>query len=272
MTRASVLVGIVLAAMQWGCSAEESSAPTSCAAIKAADPGATSGVHSLDLDGDGGSPAFQAYCDMTVIDEGWTLAMRIDSNAVLSYDSSHWTNEGAFNEHIAGSLEPALDDMPPVNAKFTAFDKVRGNKLRACNSQGQCLVQEFAPASAPLTLLELFKGGFVQGLADRATVNSFFLSGIDSTQPYCNRMGINNVVSTGFARARFGLLGNNENNCESPDSAIGWGIAGYCGSSCGMGSNFVNNDWSCSLPTHSRCERGTIWVGAPTGVAPERLP
>eukprot|EP00795_Rhopilema_esculentum_P014026 gene14026-5000_t len=46
-------------------------------------------------------------------------------------------------------------------------------------------------------------------------------------QPYCNRQGFNNVITGSVdARVRIGILGNNENNCITPDSAIGIGIGG----------------------------------------------
>ena len=46
-------------------------------------------------------------------------------------------------------------------------------------------------------------------------------------QPYCNRQGFNNIITGSVdVRVRIGILGNNENNCISPDSAIGIGIGG----------------------------------------------
>ena len=47
-------------------------------------------------------------------------------------------------------------------------------------------------------------------------------------QPHCNREGFNVYGTHDFysARARLGIMGNNENDCDTPDSVLGFGIAG----------------------------------------------
>ena len=46
-------------------------------------------------------------------------------------------------------------------------------------------------------------------------------------QTYCNKEGFNAACSnSGHAKARIGILGNNENNCGSCDSRIGFGTGG----------------------------------------------
>ena len=57
-------------------------------------------------------------------------------------------------------------------------------------------------------------------------------------QPYCNVAGYNLTPGrTDHARCRFGLLMNNENECGSPDSAIGFGCdRSYSGYALGAGS------------------------------------
>ena len=49
-----------------------------------------------------------------------------------------------------------------------------------------------------------------------------------SLQTNCNREGFNAVGSAhGSSKARIGFLGNNENDCVTPDSRIGFGTGGY---------------------------------------------
>jgi len=49
-----------------------------------------------------------------------------------------------------------------------------------------------------------------------------------SLQRYCNKEGFNTVsVPNTFSKARIGILGNNEYECSSCDSRIGFGTGGY---------------------------------------------
>ena len=47
-----------------------------------------------------------------------------------------------------------------------------------------------------------------------------------SLQYNCNREGFNSICSA-YARARIGIIGNNENACSTCDSRIGFGTGGY---------------------------------------------
>jgi len=48
-----------------------------------------------------------------------------------------------------------------------------------------------------------------------------------SLQPHCNKEGFNAASTlSGFAKVRIGIVGNNENDCASCDSRIGFGTGG----------------------------------------------
>jgi hypothetical protein len=66
------------------------SACGSCAAIAAADPGATSGPYAIDPDGTGGAAPFAVFCEMAVQGGGWTqvtepLAASLTTNVNRQY-------------------------------------------------------------------------------------------------------------------------------------------------------------------------------------------
>ena len=49
-----------------------------------------------------------------------------------------------------------------------------------------------------------------------------------SLQPNCNKEGFNVIsVYKSWSKARIGILGNNENDCDKCDSRIGFGTGGY---------------------------------------------
>ena len=49
-----------------------------------------------------------------------------------------------------------------------------------------------------------------------------------SLQTNCNMEGFNAAGSNkGSSKARVGFLGNNENDCKTPDTRIGFGMGGY---------------------------------------------
>ena len=62
-----------------------------------------------------------------------------------------------------------------------------------------------------------------------------------SLQPNCNKEGFNAVCNSGFSRTRIGFVANNENDCNTCDSRIGFGSTGHpddtntCGNAAGSG-------------------------------------
>ena len=47
-----------------------------------------------------------------------------------------------------------------------------------------------------------------------------------SLQRYCNKEGFNVFTSSNYPKARIGILANDQHNCDSCDSRIGFGTAG----------------------------------------------
>jgi len=91
--------------------------PASCKALKASEPGATSGVYRIDPDGEGGQPAFDAYCDMTTDGGGYTLI-----GVVANDGTRKWNSLNAFTD---ASTFGSLSDLTK-NFRSLAFKTLAG--------------------------------------------------------------------------------------------------------------------------------------------------
>ena len=223
---------------------------TSCKDLLAKAPATKDGAYWVNPDN---STAYQVWCDMTTDGGGWTLAMRFKNDSKLGYGSGLWTDKNLLNEDGGASVDPSLN----ANAKLNSFVNLAGTTLRGCKGvTASCFKQDYG-AAKPLQALfnENFKGG---GPSRGALVAAF---GDDGSQPYCNGSGINNYTSYSgpgtYSAARFGLVGNNENDCGTTDSAWGFGVYGCSdgAQSCGAGARF----WQ-SGACGGNCTQGTLWV------------
>ena len=48
-----------------------------------------------------------------------------------------------------------------------------------------------------------------------------------SLQANCNKEGFNVAGGKRYSKARIGIIGNNEKDCRTPDSTVGFGTGGY---------------------------------------------
>ncbi len=74
----------------------------SCYEIKQRIPTAPSGIYTLDPDGPGGEPAFQAFCEMTHRGGGWTLL------------TNHQASAGFFQDDTRGRSFNSTDPTAPL--------------------------------------------------------------------------------------------------------------------------------------------------------------
>ncbi|XP_065054606.1 uncharacterized protein LOC135683313 isoform X2 [Rhopilema esculentum] len=127
---------------------------------------------------------------------GWTLVLKTDGRlSTFRYGSSHWTTNSVYNHVYA--LKEGLDG--DQEAKFPAFNTLPFTKVCA----GMRLGSTFHLRQSWLNIL---KGSTLQA--------------------YCNVQGINVIQGTVDSRVRIGILGNNENDCVTPDSGLGIGLGG----------------------------------------------
>lgn len=191
--------------------------PASCKAIKAANAAAPSGVYTVNPAG----TAYSVYCDMTTDGGGWTLAMKgAAGTTAFVYGAAQWSSAGTLNE--------TSTNLTAEDAKFQAFDDMPCDEVLAQtkNANGDGTIKLANPTAAT-TLLSVFSGGQVVTNAGRA---AWIASQNGTTlQENCNLEGFN--VNETYAKARIGMLTNQEGACGSSDSVVGIGV--YAATSCG---------------------------------------
>ncbi|XP_068739883.1 uncharacterized skeletal organic matrix protein 5-like [Montipora capricornis] len=166
------------------------------------------------------------YCHMTSdVGEcgggGWTLVMKIDGNKrTFHYDADFWENNKEFN--LPGG-ETGLDSQETKLPTYweTSFSKIclgmkYGQQIRyiVVNKQADSLYSLIADGQHRATSLSREKWKSLLGSKG-------------SLQPHCNTQGFNAVGSnSGWAKARIGIVANQENDCNTCDSRIGFGTGG----------------------------------------------
>ena len=200
-----------------------------------------------------GSQTIPVFCHMGNFgcgDGGWTLAMKIAGtqvnslsplrnswyywnehkqikNAILvfqrtfHYDSQFWSNRNAYNFAGGKTGFDMLETKLPTYWN-TSFSKIcLGMKIFhqlrfiVINRQANSLYSLLADGKYRTTSLGRYTWKTLIGSPA-------------SLQHNCNKEGFNAMGSdNGSSRARIGFLGNNEGDCVTPDSRIGFGTGGY---------------------------------------------
>jgi hypothetical protein len=189
---------------------------TSAAAIKAVTGTTTDGFYWINLPTVGST---YVYCDMNTNGGGWMLAAKVYNNTTKfnGYSSTDWTTIGTFN----------ADQLPTFAGHI---------KTDVYNYWLPTTGLRLSGGTVGNNLYESWTGQSVVTLLNAATVNSqnsralwvswgTSAAGIASTtfdnQPNCNQAGTNKSYST--HSVRIGISMNNENDCGSNDSSLGFG-------------------------------------------------
>lgn len=167
------------------------------------------GVYWIDPSGSG--QAYRVYCDMTRDGGGWTLLAKMDGNQdTFHFASPLWTNREILN--------PASLNLDPVEMKSEAAVDLPVAELQVGMQESGHVtryVRLNMKEEKPLRMY-FFYGRFEATEVGREAWKGMMVS--SSLQVHCNREGFNNG-----RRLRIGILGNQENNCASPDSWLGLG-------------------------------------------------
>eukprot|EP00794_Sanderia_malayensis_P010881 gene10881-12037_t len=204
----------------------------SCKQIKEDKPDSSNGVYGLK------SGKHHCIMDNSQCGQGgWTLAMKIDgTKATFDVTSSYWESNTVYN------VENSLNSFEDNEAKFPAFNTLGFTSI--CLGMKVNNVMRWLKISKSATsLLSIFQGGNYQQTTLGRAAWMGLISG-SSLQSNCNREGFN-VKRDGnmIMDARMGFIANQENDCASPDSYIGFGLRGISPPiSCGNVARLSTND------------------------------
>ncbi|KAL9953471.1 hypothetical protein ACROYT_G040893 [Oculina patagonica] len=154
---------------------------------------------------------------------GWTLVMKIDGTKnTFHYDSSFWSNKETFN--LAGG-ETGLDTEETKLPTYwsTPFSKI----CLGMNIYGEETTNFVVIHKAADSLYSLIADGQFRNTSLGRDTWKTLLGSQGSLQLNCNREGFNAASDyVWLSKARIGILGNNENECATCDSRIGFGTGG----------------------------------------------
>lgn len=202
---------------------------TSCAALLAANSSAKDGPYVIEPAG--ATAAFPVYCDMTDHGGGWTLVLKMGSTAspgTFDYSAPIWTNPTL--------LRPDSTDMSQTEAKFQSYLSVPFENILAMMTT----ISGTPPApnmlTIPLAGTKSLADLITTSAPNAVTVPTTTLSPMDWVgltnpgaviQPNCNMGGINvqpaGVGACVGASVRIGLIANDQADCCSPNSYVGFG-------------------------------------------------
>lgn len=154
-------------------------------------------------------------------DGGWTLVMKMDgSKNTFHYDSAIWSNMTELN------TSAGMTGFDEQESKLPTYWSTNFNKIclgmKKNNDSNFILINKTAESLFSL----IADGEYRITLLGRNTWKSL-LGSEASLQPNCNREGFNaHTPDSDDPKVRIGILGNEQNNCSTCDSRLGFGGGG----------------------------------------------
>ncbi|XP_065839395.1 uncharacterized protein [Oscarella lobularis] len=192
------------------------------------------------------SSAFSTYC----LADGWTLIMKVNSNSIkFTYNSTLWENSEVYN--------PEKVNLDNTEAKLESYYTVPFDEVLLLLKTGETLNE--LVLDQPAASMKDLMGTGEHHPTDLGRSAWKTLVPYSSLQYNCNREGFNcrSDWTGAYSRVRIGIIGNQENNCNSCDSWIGIGGFGHLCSP-HAANNTVGNFASCSADNG---DRNTFSIG-----------
>jgi len=200
-------------------------AAVSAAAIKSATGTTTSGYYYIIL----GGTARQVYCDMSG-STAWMLAMRASGSAATTtfgWSSAYWTNSTGLNE----TSDP-LTDVDIKNSYIWTNWTVNSIRLTGSQTASAYTANPTATFTGwSQTLQTIFSQGNNSYSGNIEWGRTNWINWANSAcgtstsfwdnQPNCNVDAVNAYGT--YHGSRFGITFNNENDCGTNDSGVGFG-------------------------------------------------
>ena len=192
-------------------------AASSCADLLSRVPSAANGTYWLNH----GGGAYQGFCYMSA--GGYTLVAKIgstsDNNTGWSYGGDYWSRNSPLNESNCKNTSNG-DVLCRGYYEYVANDGFLMSMGAYTNTlvvgrSGLTAKQAFI--NSQFNLDSMSRSQFLNWISAAGTAASEW-----DNQPHCNRIGFNRTDSSSVG-VRFGITMNNEDDCNSNDSAIGFG-------------------------------------------------
>ncbi|KAL9953850.1 hypothetical protein ACROYT_G041322 [Oculina patagonica] len=155
-------------------------------------------------------------------DGGWTPVMKIDGNKkTFHYDSNFWSNGTGYN------LPGGKSGFDAEETKLPSYWNTSFSKICLGMKIGQ-QINFIVINKQANSLYSLIADGQYRATSLGRNTWKKLIGSEASLQLNCNKEGFNAVSTwSSHSKARIGFLGNNENDCSSCNSRIGFGTGGY---------------------------------------------
>ncbi|PFX25318.1 Basement membrane-specific heparan sulfate proteoglycan core protein [Stylophora pistillata] len=156
---------------------------------------------------------------------GWTPVMKIDGKkSTFHYNSPYWSNK------IEYKLPGGESGFDSQETKLSSYWNTSFSKICLVMKIGQHLGFTVINKQAD-SLYSLIADGQYRAISLGRETWKNLIGSDASLQLNCNREGFNtadvNPIDVFHSEARIGIVANQENDCKSCDSRIGFGTGGY---------------------------------------------